>query len=314
MLGGPRAHLGAPNGQLVLACQLRNKYGRVQDQQDVCHTPLGSAKVTRIALATSLWRPPALTALSRTFAAPGKGRQCHNSLRRTPFFLLPALPLLAKGAAPAAARHAAGPDTAANRLACWRLQPRRRHCSESCKPWSRACMQARRGCLADHLTGSILGQQGWTAWVWPQPGKKQPKPSRGNFKLVLNCRSAPKTFPKTSKRAPPKLRKSKQKRLMKLVLISLEFTAGTFSGNGVYAANQVFSAGSTCLHAPWPMPHPSPYVQRSMASAGPRSGTLGARGTGDRRNPGSSQQSKRCTRSSLPPGGACFILAVSMSA
>ena len=37
---------------------------------------------------------------------------------------------------------------------------------------------------------------------------------------------------------------------MKLVFISLEFTAGTFSGNGVYAANQVCSAGSTCLHVP----------------------------------------------------------------
>ena len=62
-------------------------------------------------------------------------------------------------------------------------------------------------------------------------------------KRAKDFSSAPKTFA-----GPPRTRK--QRRLMKLVFISLEFTAGTFSGNGVYAANQVFSAGSTCLHAP----------------------------------------------------------------
>ena len=98
-----------------------------------------------------------------------------------PVFLLPALLLLAKGAAPAAARHAAEPDTATNRLACWRLQPLRRLSSETCKLWSRACMHAKRGCLADHLTGFILGLQRWTAWSGLGTKLAQPKPSMGNF-------------------------------------------------------------------------------------------------------------------------------------
>ena len=80
--------------------------------------------------------------------------------------------------------------------------------------------------------------------------------------------------------------------LMKLVFISLEFTAGTFSGNGVYAANQVQQRSRLIPAGTISVPGPLTGVCL-VACAGPRSGTLGARGACDRRDPGSSQQSQK---------------------
>ena len=69
-----------------------------------------------------------------------------------------------------------------------------------------------------------------------------------NFKRQIRSPRRPHIAQQDGEKAAHALRADQS--LMQLVFISLEFTAGTFSGNGVYAANQVFSAGSTCLHAP----------------------------------------------------------------